>query len=175
MPSKSKSQQRFFGLVDAYKKGDVKGSEVSKEVKDAADSMTKKEIKKFASTKQKGLPERVKKDKKETNECSKKRRVMISEEQYNEIMRMLESDDTDVVVSLEDQNTTNNLQANLAATKKAAVENGINVNDPDVKLGTSANVNGTQGTIVFNQKAQTGTNNTGIYESKIIKVRDFIN
>ena len=175
MQSKSKAQARFFNVVQKYKDKELKGSEVSQEVKDAADSMTKKEIKKFASTKQKGLPERVKKDKKETNECSKKRRVMISEEQYNEIMRMLESDDTNVVVSLEDPNTTNNLQANLAATKKAAVENGINVNDPDVKLGTSANVNGTQGTIVFNQKSQTGTNNTGIYESKIIKVRDFIN
>lgn len=174
MPSKSKAQARFFNVVQKYKGNELKGSEVSQEVKDAADSMTKKEIKKFASTKQKGLPERVKKDKKETNECGKKRRVMISEEQYNEIMRMLESNDTNVVVSLEDQNTTNNLQANLTATKKAAVENGINVNDPDVKLGTSANVNGTQGTIVFNQKAQTGTNNTGIYESKIIKVRDFI-
>lgn len=175
MPSKSKAQARFFNVVQKYKDNELKGSEVSQEVKDAADSMTKKEIKKFASTKQKGLPERVKKDKKETNECGKNRRVIISEEQYNEIMTILESDDTDVVVSLEDQSTTNNLQANLAATKKAAVENGINVNDPDVKLGTSANVNGTQGTIVFNQKAQTGTNNTGIYESKIIKVRDFIN
>ena len=36
MPSKSKAQQRFMGLVHAYKKGEVKGSEVSKAVKDAA-------------------------------------------------------------------------------------------------------------------------------------------
>jgi len=58
MPAKSKAQQRFFGMVDAYKKGDLKNA--SKEVKDAAKGMTKKEVKKFASTKRKGLPEKVK-------------------------------------------------------------------------------------------------------------------
>lgn len=57
MPSKSKSQQRFFGMVDAYKKGELKHP--SKEIKDAADGMTKKQVKDFASTKHKGLPEEV--------------------------------------------------------------------------------------------------------------------
>ena len=36
MPSTSKSQQRFMGLVHAYKKGEVPASKVSKAVKDAA-------------------------------------------------------------------------------------------------------------------------------------------
>jgi len=57
MPAKSKAQQRFFGMVDAYKKGELK--KPSKAIKDAANGMTRKEVKKFASTKTKGLPEKV--------------------------------------------------------------------------------------------------------------------
>ena len=33
MPAKSKAQQRFMGMVHAYKKGELKGSEVSKAIK----------------------------------------------------------------------------------------------------------------------------------------------
>ena len=62
MPSKSKAQQRFMGMVHAYKKGELKGSEVSKDVKDAAKGMKKKDTKKYASTKHKGLPNKVKKE-----------------------------------------------------------------------------------------------------------------
>jgi hypothetical protein len=54
--SKSKSQQRFMGMVHQCKKT---GDCASKEVKDAADSMTDKEAKDFAKTKHKGLPEKV--------------------------------------------------------------------------------------------------------------------
>ncbi len=57
MPSKSQQQQKFFGLVDAYQKGET--DNVSPEVKKAADTMTRKEVRKFAKTKHKGLPERV--------------------------------------------------------------------------------------------------------------------
>ncbi len=59
MPSVSKAQQRFMGLVHAYKKGEVPASKVSKAVKDAAKSMKKKSTKKMASTKHKGLPNKV--------------------------------------------------------------------------------------------------------------------
>ena len=62
MPAKSKAQQRFMGMVHAYKKGELKGSEVSKDVKDAAKGMKKKDTKKYASTKHKGLPNKVKKE-----------------------------------------------------------------------------------------------------------------
>ena len=62
MPSKSKAQQRFMGLVHAYKKGEVPTSKVSKSVKDAAKSMSKKDTEKYASTKHKGLPNKVKKE-----------------------------------------------------------------------------------------------------------------
>ena len=62
MPSRSKAQQRFMGMVHALKKGEMKPSDASPEVKKAADSMTKKSTKKYASTKHKGKPERVSKE-----------------------------------------------------------------------------------------------------------------
>ena len=64
MPAKSQQQQKFFGLVDAYQKGET--NNVSSEVKKAADSMTRKEVRKFAKTKRKGLPKRVKSSKDES-------------------------------------------------------------------------------------------------------------
>jgi len=56
MPAKSKKQQRFFGMVHARQKGeDVGGPEVEK----VAKSISKKDAEDFASTKHKGLPEKV--------------------------------------------------------------------------------------------------------------------
>lgn len=57
MPSKSKSQQRFFGMVDAYKKGELKNP--GNKVKKAADGMSMRDVKDFARTKHDGLPEEV--------------------------------------------------------------------------------------------------------------------
>lgn len=48
MPAKSKSQQRYFGMIEAGKIPSPKG-------------MTVGEIRKFSHTKRKGLPNRVKK------------------------------------------------------------------------------------------------------------------
>lgn len=59
MPAKSKAQQKFMGLVYALKKGDVKPSDVSQDVRDAAKSMTKKQTKDFAGTKHKNLPNKL--------------------------------------------------------------------------------------------------------------------
>ena len=59
MPSVSKKQQRFFGIVRAAQKGTLKGKKTL-EVQRAAASMKEKDVKKFASTKHKGLPERKK-------------------------------------------------------------------------------------------------------------------
>lgn len=56
----SKQQQKFMGLVKSYKEGDTKPSEVTDKVKKAFKSMTNKEIDKFAGTKHKGLPTKVK-------------------------------------------------------------------------------------------------------------------
>ena len=62
MPSVSKAQQRFMGMVHALQKGEIKPSKVSGKVKKAAKSMKKKDADDFASTKHKGLPNKVKKE-----------------------------------------------------------------------------------------------------------------
>ena len=59
MPARSKQQQKLFGLALAVKKGDVPKSDVSKDVKDIVDKMSKKDIEDFASTKHKGLPNKI--------------------------------------------------------------------------------------------------------------------
>ena len=59
MPAKSKAQQKFMSLVYALKKGDVKPSDVSKDVRDAAKSMKTSDVKDFASTKHKNLPNKL--------------------------------------------------------------------------------------------------------------------
>ena len=59
--AKSKSQQRFFGMVRATQKGEMEAG--SSEVAKAAASMSKSDVKDFAKTKHKGLPEKkVKKE-----------------------------------------------------------------------------------------------------------------
>lgn len=52
----SKAQQKFFGMVRAKQKGEM--DDASPEVKKAADSMSKKDVKDFAKTKHKGLPDK---------------------------------------------------------------------------------------------------------------------
>lgn len=59
--AKSKKQQRFMGMVRAAQKGKLK--DPSAKVAKAAESMTGKDAEDFASTKHKGLPEKVKKKK----------------------------------------------------------------------------------------------------------------
>ena len=59
MPAQSKAQQRFFGVVKAMQKGDKpKEGEAGK----IAKRMSKKDVDKYASTKHKGKPEKVKKE-----------------------------------------------------------------------------------------------------------------
>lgn len=62
MPSSSKSQQKFMGMVHSLKKGEIKPSDVSQDVRDAAKSMSDKDAKDFASTSHKGLPRKVKQE-----------------------------------------------------------------------------------------------------------------
>jgi hypothetical protein len=83
MPAVSKAQQRFMGMVHAAQKGDMENP--SKEVEKAADSMSKKDAKDYASTSHKGLP-----NKKESMSASitKERlkelvkEVMVEENEY---------------------------------------------------------------------------------------------
>ena len=71
MPALSKKQQRFFGIVRAIQKGEM--APTTPETAKAAEDMKKGDVKKFASTKHKGLPE--KKMKKESvSEDAKMRR-----------------------------------------------------------------------------------------------------
>lgn len=56
MPAKSKSQQRFFGMVrNCQKNGVCQNNKIKK----VANSMLVKDAEKFASTKHKNLPEKV--------------------------------------------------------------------------------------------------------------------
>ena len=54
MPALSKKQQRFFGIVRAIQKGEQ--APTTPETAKAAADMKKTDVKKFASTKHKGLP-----------------------------------------------------------------------------------------------------------------------
>ena len=58
MPSVSKKQQKFFGIVRAIQKGEM--APTTPETAKAAADMKKGDVKKFASTKHKGLPEKKK-------------------------------------------------------------------------------------------------------------------
>ena len=58
MPALSKKQQRFFGIVRAIQKGEQ--APTTPETAKAASDMKKTDVKKFASTKHKGLPEKKK-------------------------------------------------------------------------------------------------------------------
>ena len=64
MPAVSKKQQKFFGIVRAIQKGEM--APTTPETAKAASDMKKGDVKKFASTKHKGLPEK-KKIKEESN------------------------------------------------------------------------------------------------------------
>ena len=58
MPAVSKAQQRFFGMVRATQKGEMENP--SPEVAKVAATAKRSDVKKFASTKHKGLPEKKK-------------------------------------------------------------------------------------------------------------------
>jgi hypothetical protein len=62
MPATSKAQQRFMGMVHALQKGELSPSDVSDEVKDAADQMDDSDAEDYASTKHTGKPEHVPKE-----------------------------------------------------------------------------------------------------------------
>jgi len=58
MPAVSQKQQKFFGIVRAIQKGEM--APTTPETAKAAADMKKSDVKKFASTKHKGLPEKKK-------------------------------------------------------------------------------------------------------------------
>jgi len=58
MPAKSKAQRRLFALALQFKRGEIAASEVSNEVKELS-KLPEKDLKDFASTPEKGLPENL--------------------------------------------------------------------------------------------------------------------
>lgn len=64
--AESEQQQKLFGLALSVKRGKTSRSEVSAEVLKIVDSMSEKEIRKFAKTKHEGIPKKVQK---EETEC----------------------------------------------------------------------------------------------------------
>jgi len=65
MPALSKKQQKFMGIVRSIQKGEQPAGKFSKDAQDAAKSMRKSSVKKYAATKHKGKPEKVKSEAKE--------------------------------------------------------------------------------------------------------------
>ena len=55
MPSVSKKQQKFMGIVRSIQKGEQPASKFSKKAQDVAKNMKRKDVKKYASTKHKNL------------------------------------------------------------------------------------------------------------------------
>lgn len=58
MPAKSKAQRRLFALALQFKKGELKATDVSDEIKDLA-KLPLKDLEDFAYTDEKGLPDKV--------------------------------------------------------------------------------------------------------------------
>jgi len=62
--AKSVAQQKLMGIVHAIQKGDIEPNDASEEAQEMAKKMKKKDVKDFASTKHKNLPDKVKKEQK---------------------------------------------------------------------------------------------------------------
>ena len=92
MPSKSKKQQRFMGMVYHCKET---GDCASKEVEETADNIKKKDVKDFAETKHKGLPEKVKpKKKKRRKKKRRKTKKKRSSDMISKLIRLANSLDS---------------------------------------------------------------------------------
>lgn len=75
MPSKSKAQQHLFGMAYAAKKDKTPKKELSPNVKKLVESMSKRQLKDFAKTKSKDLPEKA-----ASSEESKEKKVKVTTE-----------------------------------------------------------------------------------------------
>ena len=75
MPSVSKKQQKFMGIVRAIQKGEADPSDFNKDAQDAAKKMKKTSVKKYAKTKHKGLPTKKVKESLTPAEVKKEREL----------------------------------------------------------------------------------------------------
>ena len=85
--AKSKSQQRLFGMVHAYNKGELKKGDVNSDlyskIKKIANGMTDKDTKKLAKTNHDDLPEKVPTD--EYYDTLNHLSILLSEENFDKI------------------------------------------------------------------------------------------
>lgn len=85
MPSKSKAQQRLFGMAYAAKKNDTPKKDMSPEIRKIVENMSKKQIRDFAKTKTSDLPEnvRVVESKGDSEYKLKNKTTILNLKQYN--------------------------------------------------------------------------------------------
>jgi hypothetical protein len=81
MPAVSKSQQKLMGIVHAIQKGDADPKDFSKGAQDMAKDMKPSDVKDFASTSQKGLPNKAD----EIKQLKEKIRAIIREKMMREM------------------------------------------------------------------------------------------
>jgi len=83
VPAVSKAQQKFFGIVRAIQKGEM--APTTPETAKASADMKKSDVKKFASTKHKGLPEKKKiSEKIDLTDRKQMRRIADAEKRHKE-------------------------------------------------------------------------------------------
>ena len=91
MPAVSKAQQKFFGIVRAIQKGEM--APTTPETAKAAASMKKKDVKDFASTKHKNLPDK-KVEKEEVNYSQKDKIMKKAKPLHKHLYKNLHKKDT---------------------------------------------------------------------------------
>jgi len=112
MPSSSKQQQKFFGVVKSMQQGDTpKKGKAGK----AAKSMSKDDVDDFASTKHKGLPKKVKREMKVRELIKRLVREIMSEGKLSEDFK---NNEWEVYVA--DENRKEKI-VKVAKSKRAAV------------------------------------------------------
>ena len=92
MPAVSKKQQKFMGIVRAIQKGEEPSSKFSKDAQDAAKSMKKSSVKKYAKTKHDDLPV-----KKESTAAYKKSLEKIAKDKQ---LKMISKKDKETLIKI---------------------------------------------------------------------------
>ena len=92
MPSVSKKQQKFMGIVRSIQKGEQPASKFSKDAQDAAKKMKKSSVKKYAKTKHDDLPV-----KKESTAAYKKSLEKIAKDKQ---LKMISKKDKETLIKI---------------------------------------------------------------------------
>jgi hypothetical protein len=124
MPSKSKTQQRLMGQAYAYKTGELKAkdlnSEYADEIKKLAKSMTEKQLKDFAKTKHKNLPEKVEEKIKRFDSFNESGEIEGVKVKVKDLIEYLQSLNPEINVSL-DKDGWDYYETGLETVKKSSI------------------------------------------------------